>query len=286
VSAASEVTGIKFYLREPNSGDGTPIGYEDLPADFDGTSGKWEYELDTNQVSDGNYVILAKATDECNNIGFSELVPVTVSHKLVVPNIVGATEAAANTAIVDANLVVGTITADYNDTVAAGLVISQDPNAGTVVATGSSVNYVKSLGYDVVGTWSGNWTYNDSNGGLTITLDVNGTTVTGGSLDVVITAYIDSNTPTVTIPVTGTYSFNATTNAINFNFTSKNYDLSYLGDDGYIVAITTTGSGTLTSFNEANGSYSTTIQYWYYYNGQWYFWGGETDVGTWAMSKI
>ncbi len=149
-NAAGEITGIKFYLREPNSGDGKPIGYENLPADFNGTSGKWEYELDTSRVSDGNYVILAKATDECNNIGFSELVPVTVSNKPTVPNVVGKTEADANTAIVSANLVVGTVTTAYSNTVVAGNVISQKPAAGTVVATGSKVSYVESLGKPIV----------------------------------------------------------------------------------------------------------------------------------------
>jgi serine/threonine-protein kinase len=56
----------------------------------------------------------------------------------------------ANTVIVDANLVVGTVTADYNDTVAAGNVISQSPPAETVVAIGTDVNYVKSLGKPLV----------------------------------------------------------------------------------------------------------------------------------------
>jgi beta-lactam-binding protein with PASTA domain len=67
-----------------------------------------------------------------------------------VPDIVGKMAADANTVIVDANLVVGTVTADYNDTVAAGNVISQSPPAETVVAIGTDVNYVKSLGKPLV----------------------------------------------------------------------------------------------------------------------------------------
>jgi Raf kinase inhibitor-like YbhB/YbcL family protein len=63
-----------------------------------------------------------------------------------VPNIVGKTAAVANTAITKVTLVVGTVTSVYSDTVVAGTVISQNPNAGTAVAVGSAVDYVKSLG--------------------------------------------------------------------------------------------------------------------------------------------
>jgi hypothetical protein len=80
ISEDSGGTGVNFCLREPNGGDGISIGYEDLAADFNNTTGKWEYNLDTNSVSDGNYVILAKAIYGCGIIGFSELVPVTVSN--------------------------------------------------------------------------------------------------------------------------------------------------------------------------------------------------------------
>jgi len=52
----------------------------------------------------------------------------------------------ANTAITGGSLVVGTITYACGDTVAVGLVISQDPVADTQVAPNSAVNYVVSLG--------------------------------------------------------------------------------------------------------------------------------------------
>jgi beta-lactam-binding protein with PASTA domain len=91
------------------------------------------------------------------------LVPIGSSVDLVVslgqpqvPNVVGETEPNAATGItaVD-NLTVGSITYDYNDTVAQGLVISQNPAAGTLVPIGSSVDLVVSSGQpevpDVVG---------------------------------------------------------------------------------------------------------------------------------------
>jgi len=71
---------------------------------------------------------------------------VSLGPSAIVPDVVGATEAAATAAITDANLAVGVITYEYSETVAAGLVISQNPVGGTEVAEGSSVDLVVSLG--------------------------------------------------------------------------------------------------------------------------------------------
>ena len=73
-----------------------------------------------------------------------------LSAAAVVPNVVNKTDVNANTAIVDANLVVGDVTTTYSNTVVAGKVISQSPAAGTKVAIGSPVDYVKSLGKPTV----------------------------------------------------------------------------------------------------------------------------------------
>ena len=71
--------------------------------------------------------------------------PPTVS----VPNVVGMTQAAAQTSITDAGLKVGTVTEAFSDAMAAGHVISQDPAAGAVADKGSSVNLVVSKGPEV-----------------------------------------------------------------------------------------------------------------------------------------
>ncbi|MHC4338295.1 MAG: PASTA domain-containing protein, partial [Planctomycetota bacterium] len=72
-----------------------------------------------------------------------------------VPDVVGMTEADANSTITDANLTVGNVTYDYNDTIPYEIVISQNPTADTQVPIGSSVDLVVSLGQptipDVVG---------------------------------------------------------------------------------------------------------------------------------------
>ena len=65
---------------------------------------------------------------------------------LAMPKIVGKLADDANTAIVNAGLVVGDITTAYSNKVAAGKIISQNPAAGKKVTIGSAVNYVRSLG--------------------------------------------------------------------------------------------------------------------------------------------
>jgi beta-lactam-binding protein with PASTA domain len=65
---------------------------------------------------------------------------------VVVPNVVGDTQAAATTAITGAGLVLGTVTTQNSSTVASGDVISESPVAGTSVSTGAAVNLVVSTG--------------------------------------------------------------------------------------------------------------------------------------------
>jgi beta-lactam-binding protein with PASTA domain len=63
-----------------------------------------------------------------------------------VPNVEGATQAAATATITDAELLMGTVTQQTSNTVAAGNVISQDPASGSSAAEGSPVNLVISSG--------------------------------------------------------------------------------------------------------------------------------------------
>ncbi len=65
---------------------------------------------------------------------------------VLVPNVVGSTQAAAAAAISAAALTPGTVTTVTSLSVAAGSVVSQTPSAGTSVAPGSAVALVVSLG--------------------------------------------------------------------------------------------------------------------------------------------
>jgi beta-lactam-binding protein with PASTA domain len=117
-----------------------------------------------------------------------------------VPDVVGMTEANATSAItaVD-NLTVGSVTDEYSDTVAAGLVISQIPAPNTPVAIGSSVNLVVSLGLpevpDVVGMA-------EANAVAAITAVDNLTTsVTDEYSDTIAAGLVISQTPAPNTPV-------------------------------------------------------------------------------------
>jgi beta-lactam-binding protein with PASTA domain len=63
-----------------------------------------------------------------------------------VPNVVGLTQAAATTALVNGQLAVGTVSQAASNTVPAGSVISSTPAAGTLVAPNSAVALVVSSG--------------------------------------------------------------------------------------------------------------------------------------------
>ena len=73
-----------------------------------------------------------------------------------VPNVVGQTLINADTTLTGGGVNTGTVTYQCDDTIKAGLVISEDPPAGTQVVSGSAVNLVVSTGLcpvvpDVVG---------------------------------------------------------------------------------------------------------------------------------------
>ncbi|MBN1508752.1 MAG: PASTA domain-containing protein [Sedimentisphaerales bacterium] len=64
------------------------------------------------------------------------------SPKIAVPNVVGMTQAAAQSTITSAGLVVGTVSSAPSDTATPGEVLSQNPTAGTFVPQGSAVDLV------------------------------------------------------------------------------------------------------------------------------------------------
>ncbi|MHC4335788.1 MAG: PASTA domain-containing protein [Planctomycetota bacterium] len=79
-------------------------------------------------------------------IGSTVYLVVSLGAPHFVPNVVGETQADANSLITGAGLAIGSITYEFSGTVAAGTVISQNPAGGTTVPGGSSVDLVVSLG--------------------------------------------------------------------------------------------------------------------------------------------
>jgi probable HAF family extracellular repeat protein len=93
--------------------------------------------------------VISQSPIPCGTVAAGTLVSLTVSSgppPVAVPNIVGGTQNAAYMAMNAAGLVVGTITQTSSSTVPQGNVMSQTPTAGTLVASGSMVNFVVSSG--------------------------------------------------------------------------------------------------------------------------------------------
>ena len=81
---ACEVNEVYFCIREPGETNGISIGYEDLAATLNESTGAWEYGFDTTQLQDGYYVIIAKAVDANGNEGWSTPVPVSIRNWAVI----------------------------------------------------------------------------------------------------------------------------------------------------------------------------------------------------------
>ena len=92
----------------------------------------------------GNVISESPAAGTLVNSGSA--VNLVVSAGVLVPNVVGSTQAAATTSIIGAGLVAGTVTTVASSTVPSGSVVSESPAAGTAVNGGSAVDLVVSSG--------------------------------------------------------------------------------------------------------------------------------------------
>jgi beta-lactam-binding protein with PASTA domain len=105
----------------------------------------------SNTVVAGN--VISQDPASANSVAQGSPVNLVISsgpQMVTVPNVGGLTQDPATTAITAAKLMVGTVTQQSSNTMAAGKVISQDPANGSSVAQGSPVNLVISSGLQIV----------------------------------------------------------------------------------------------------------------------------------------
>ncbi|MEO0576492.1 MAG: PASTA domain-containing protein [Pseudomonadota bacterium] len=109
-------------------------------------------EVFNNQIPAGDVISqsLAPGTEVLPDTALDFVV--SLGPPVSTPNVVGLTRAAAEAAIVAANLVVGDVVEQNDFNVPAGDVISQDPTAGTQVPEQTAVDLVVSLGPPMVAT--------------------------------------------------------------------------------------------------------------------------------------
>ena len=121
-----------------------------------GTSSPVTVSWNTTLSAAGSHRLSAIASDLAGNVGTSADVLVTVNNAaapppalVTVPNVVGQTQATAQTNITNAGLVFA-INRASSATVPAGVVISQTPVGGASAARGSTVTLLVSLGQAVL----------------------------------------------------------------------------------------------------------------------------------------
>jgi len=68
---------LNFSIREANGDQGIPVGYEDIPATYDSTTGKWNWHFNTLQLPDGYYIVLVNAEDNLGHAA-STTVPYSI----------------------------------------------------------------------------------------------------------------------------------------------------------------------------------------------------------------
>ncbi|MDD3362424.1 MAG: Stk1 family PASTA domain-containing Ser/Thr kinase [Hespellia sp.] len=101
----------------------------------------------SNSMEEGKVISTSPAAGATAKEG--DKVTMTVSlgaEKASVPNLIGKSQADANAALSAAGLGTGSVTEDYSDEYAAGVVMSQGTSEGTKVAQGTAINYIVSLG--------------------------------------------------------------------------------------------------------------------------------------------
>ncbi len=134
---------------------------------------------------------------------------VTLPGTIQVPDVVGLSQMDAGATITAAGLAVGTTSHQYSATVAEGLVISQNPAAGTSVAGGSLVDLVVSLGSAPMPTASITATPQTIHAGESANLSWTSTHAESCSIEPGIGSVAPSGSLQVTPEVTTTYVITA-----------------------------------------------------------------------------
>ena len=151
-----------FFLSKPKRGTSAGISYSYQPLVIDvdpGDSVTFELlngpagmsidpatgALDWYPESNGDYAVSIAATDTLG-LSSAQIFTLTVGDPVVVPDVVGDTEAQAETALTDAGLSKGSVFQRSHPTTPAGTVIAQTPAAGAVADFGSAVELTLSTG--------------------------------------------------------------------------------------------------------------------------------------------
>ena len=108
-------------------------------------------QISSNTIPSGNVAIQDPPPNSAVPQGFMANLTVSSGFSLItVPDVQGLQQVDAESALINTGLSVGTITSSNSATIPQGDVISQDPIAGRMVTTATSINLVISLGQSLV----------------------------------------------------------------------------------------------------------------------------------------
>jgi len=126
---------------------GEPLSAATLSGGSASVPGSFAYDAPDTILEIGTHTVAITFTPTDNSFYdiVAGTVEVTVSD-LSAPDVVGQSQASAESMITGAGLVVGVVTESYHPTVPAGEVLSQNPIAGTPVLADSAVDIVVSIG--------------------------------------------------------------------------------------------------------------------------------------------
>ncbi len=160
VNGAPQITSFIPADLSPTASNLSPLDFSATASDPDLDNVSFEWALDGVVMSNADSWTYTPGIGETGTrsvrLTVSDLNPlsedaietrlVVLIEEVLVPDVVGDTQAVAEAAIVAAGLTVGTVDTESSDTVPAGDVISQDSAGGTVALLGSTVNLVVSIG--------------------------------------------------------------------------------------------------------------------------------------------
>ena len=130
----------------------------------------------SDTIAEGSVILQSPAAGTRVEEGSSVQLAVSKGPRpeVTVPNVVGMTQAEAETAIVDAELVVGTITYEYSAEVEPGKVISQDPAGGATAYAEDAVDLVVSQAPPDLSVTPGSVSLNPAEPSETVTISKSG----------------------------------------------------------------------------------------------------------------
>lgn len=136
---------------DPDTGDTLSFALSNPPEGMQIQASSGIIQWQPTAAQTGNFAVTVEVRDRYGVLA-AQSFTITVSSAAtttVVPNVTGQPKASAVSALIAANLSVGSVSYEHSGTATSGSIIQQAPDIGTIIGIGSPVNLVISLGPDM-----------------------------------------------------------------------------------------------------------------------------------------